>query len=108
MKNNVIYRRKPSVSADNGGEDGNVRIVKAQNHWSQRALRKIGLKIPAQTYRELDSYGSFVFRQIDGEKTVSEILSALTDAFPDADHLSERLALYLAHLENEEKWIEKI
>jgi len=83
-----------------------VTVYKSQNHWLQRLFRKLHVNIPEETKVTLDEYGSFVFQQIDGKKTVKEIGALLAQEQEEAAvHLYERLIIYLHHLETEENWI---
>lgn len=87
---------------------GVVTIIRLQDHWIQRFLRKLKLKIPKQTKLELDAYGSFVFLQIDGKKDVYQIGQLILEKFDDEEMLYERLLVYLNHLEKNEKIVEQI
>ncbi|MDR2975959.1 MAG: PqqD family protein [Streptococcaceae bacterium] len=102
----VIYDIRPATKYDEF--DGHIRVIKEQNHWSQRFMRRLGVKIPLRSYKELDDYGTFVFKMIDGKRTIHEIGSALSEKYEEAgDQLYERLIPYLEHLERNEKWIQK-
>ncbi|MFV0556025.1 MAG: PqqD family protein [Lactovum sp.] len=101
-----VYEYRPSVVFDE--VEGFVRVIKEQNHWSQRYLRKLHFKIPEKSYRTLDAYGSFIFKQIDGKKNIQELGQLLEKEYEEAsDQLYERLVIYLEHLELNEKWIQK-
>ena len=89
--------------------DGIVFVIKEQNAWVQRMLRKIKYKIPETSEMELDQYGSFILQQIDGQRNVREIGEHLGEAYEEANNqLYDRLLLYLNHLEKNEKYIERI
>lgn len=80
-------------------EDGIVTVLEPQEHLIQRVFRKIGAKIPEHRKMELDEYGSFVYLQIDGEKSVEEIGEALKERYEEAgQQLYERLCTYLEAL----------
>lgn len=103
----IIYQRVDSIKFEDC--DGKVQIVKEQNHWSQKFFRKLGVKIPPKSYKLLDNYGSFIFRQIDGKKSIQVLGEMLSTEFDEASNqLYERLTAYLEHLEKFEKWIEKV
>ena len=58
---------------------------------------------------KLDEYGSFIFLQIDGKKTVEEIGENLESEYGDATHpLYERLTMYLNHIYVNCNYIERI
>ena len=107
MDLSVIYRIKDTVKYDE--EDGHVRIITEQNRRPQKVMRRIGIKIPLRSYKELDDYGSFIFKHIDGQKTIEALGQELSIQYDEAgDYLYERLVIYLNHLEKNEKWIEKL
>lgn len=47
----------------------------------------------------LDVYGSFIWRQIDGKRTIGMIAYMLEDAYPELEELEERLYSYVEALE---------
>jgi len=103
----MIFKVREEILFDE--KDGHIRIIKEQNRKPQQIMRKLKIKIPEKTYMELDDFGSFVFKQIDGVKTVEQIGQLLADYNEEsATHLYERLLIYLHHLEVNEKWIELI
>lgn len=99
-----IYRKNEDVKYE--VKDGIVYIIKDQDHPIQRFARKLHVRIPETSTMELDQYGSFIFQQIDGEKTVEEIAHLLGEQFEEANtQLYDRLLVYLNHLEKNEKYI---
>lgn len=103
----MVFKRLPQVQFTDDGEK--ITIIREQNHWIQRFLRKLAFKIPEKTYLELDDYGSFVFRLLDGQHNVYEIGQLLGEQYDEANEfLYNRLLLYLHHLDVNEKLIEKI
>ena len=50
-----------------------VTILKKQDHKIQKFFRKLKFRIPEYRRESLDEFGSYVFLQIDGKKTVKEI-----------------------------------
>ena len=52
------------------GEKGIVTILEKQDHKIQRFFRKLRFRIPEYKKIDLDAYGSYVFLQIDGKRTV--------------------------------------
>ncbi|MEG0080243.1 PqqD family peptide modification chaperone, partial [Enterococcus sp.] len=74
-----------------------------------RAFRKLKFKIPMYKNVELDKYGSYIFLQVDGERTVEEIGKNLELKYGEESHpLYERLLLFLNHIEVNCNYIEKI
>jgi len=88
--------------------DDHVTILKQQNHRIQRFFRKLNFKIPEYTEKTLDKYGSYVFLQIDGQKTVKDIGENLEIKYGNEVHpLYERLLLFLNHIDVNCHYIEK-
>ncbi|MBV7390704.1 PqqD family protein [Enterococcus alishanensis] len=102
-----VYRIKDPIHYE--VRDGVVFIIKENNAKIQKVLRKIRYKIPKTSEMELDEYGSFIFQQIDGVRTVGEIAELLGDAIEEANNqLYDRLIIYMHHLEKNEKYIELV
>ena len=86
-----------------------VTIIKRQDHWVQRFFRKLRFKIPEVTYIKLDAYSSFIFLNIDGNRTVKEIGEIMDEKYgEEAKPLYERLLLFLNHIEVNAKYIVRI
>lgn len=67
------------------------------------------MRIPEKTYLDLDEYGSFVFKKINGRRNVYEIGQELAKKYQGADeYLYSRLLLYLQHIEVNEHLIKRI
>lgn len=80
-------------------ENGIVTVLEKQDHPIQRFFRKLKVKIPAYRRISLDAYGSYVFLQVDGSKTVRQIGEALQEKFGETvNPLYERLSLFLQHV----------
>jgi Coenzyme PQQ synthesis protein D (PqqD). len=89
-------------------EDGIVTILEKQEHKVQKFFRKLKFRIPEYKRISMDEYGSYVFLQIDGIKTVEAIGENLEAKYGDkANPLYERLLLFLNHLEVNCRYIEK-
>ena len=85
-----------------------VTILEKQDHKIQRVFRKLNFKIPEYKKTSLDEYGSCVFLQIDGKKTVKDIGEDLELKYGDKAHpLYERLLLFLNHIDVNCHYIEK-
>lgn len=90
------------------GIDNTVTILKKQDHKIQKFLRKLKFRIPEYTRESLDEFGSYVFLQIDGKKTVKDIGENLEAKYGDKVHpLYERLLLFLNHINVHCHYIEK-
>lgn len=85
-----------------------VIILEKQDHKVQRFLRKLNFSIPQYKKTSLDEYGSCVFLQIDGKKTVKDIGENLEAKYGEEAHpLYERLLLFLNHIDVNCHYIEK-
>ncbi|WP_148485051.1 PqqD family protein [Latilactobacillus curvatus] len=103
----LIYEKNPQVQFKL--QAGQVIIIWPQNHWIQRTLRRLHVKIPLETQLELDDYGSFVFRHVNGKRSVHQIGQALAGQYDEAgEYLYERLLVYLNHLEHTEHLIRRV
>lgn len=90
-------------------KDGIVTIYEKQDHWAQNLFRKLKFKIPVYKKISLDEYGSYIFLNIDGNKTVKELGKCLECEFgKETQPLYERLLLFLNHIEVNCEYIEKI
>ena len=99
---NVVF--KISNSIDYEVKDKIVTILEKQNFF-----RKLKFRIPLYKKIKLDEYGSFIFLQIDGKKTIEEIGENLESEYGDATHpLYERLTMYLNHIHVNCNYIERI
>ena len=86
-----------------------VTILEKQDHKIQRFFRKLKFKIPMYKRTTLDEYGSEVFLQIDGDKTVKEIGDNLEKKYGEkVNPLYERLLIFLNHIYINCEYIEKI
>ncbi|MGL6198035.1 MAG: PqqD family peptide modification chaperone [Lachnospiraceae bacterium] len=90
-------------------KNGIVTILEKQDNKIQRFFRKLGMKIPKYKRTAMDEYGSSVFLQIDGSRTVCEIGKSLEEKYGDkVEPLYERLLLFISHLEQQFHYIENI
>ncbi|MBD7911412.1 MULTISPECIES: PqqD family peptide modification chaperone [Clostridium] len=105
---NIIYKISNSLEYEVDKENM-VTILIKQDYKIQRFFRKLKFKIPEYKKIDLDEYGSFVFLQIDGNKTVRDIGESLEGKFGDKVHpLYERLLLFLNHIDVNCHYIEKV
>ncbi|AHM57782.1 hypothetical protein EAL2_808p02770 (plasmid) [Peptoclostridium acidaminophilum DSM 3953] len=89
--------------------EGIVTILEKQEHKVQKFFRRLRFNIPKYKRISLDEYGSYIFLQIDGMKTVKDIGEKLEAKYGDkAQPLYERLLLFLNHIEVNCHYIEKI
>ncbi len=79
---------------ESSGETG-VCLQVENTGWANRLAQK-WLKRPRWSRVELDDLGSFVWRQMDGERTVRQLGELVEENFGEAAHpLYERLYGYL-------------
>lgn len=80
-------------------EDGLVEVTVENTGFYNTLAQKL-FKRPRFSFIKLDSYGSFVWQEIDGIKTIYEIGQNLKKAHKGAaDKLYERLVTYFGILE---------
>jgi hypothetical protein len=94
QRNNLLLKRpigRPHVVAEMGNES---RLVVHHNHWISKLCTRF-FRTPAQTYFNLDSYGSFVWSHCNGEYTVGDIARLMSEEFgTEADPVMERLIVF--------------
>ncbi|MCT8978490.1 PqqD family protein [Clostridium sp. CX1] len=89
-------------------KDNIVTILEKQDHKVQNFFRKLKFRIPEYKKITLDEYGSYVFLQIDGKRTVKDIGENLEAKYGEKAHpLYERLLLFLNHINVNCHYIEK-
>lgn len=77
-----------------------VTIIIKNDKPIQKIARKLGMKIPLNSQIELDSIGSEVFKNIDGEKNIIEIAEKVKGKFgKKAEPLYDRILLFTKYLE---------
>lgn len=108
MKNNKTITKNyldkiPNIAKEltwKTDEEGVVTLEIENKGFVNRIAQKL-LKKPKVSYIHLDKFGSFVWKSINGEKTISEIGVNVKDEFgTDAEPLYERLAKYFQILES--------
>ena len=105
---NIVFKKNEDIEYE-VDEEGIVTILEKQDHKIQRAFRKLKFKIPMYKKVELDKYGSYIFLQIDGVKTVEELGIKLDEKYGEESYpLYERLLLFLNHIDVNSNYIEKI
>jgi len=81
-------------------EEGLIRLIVPRDSLMDRIVRKIFFT-PEAFKIDLDALGSFVWRQIDGEKTIYEIGQLVKEEFKEeAEPLYERLIQFMNILKN--------
>lgn len=81
-------------------ENGCVEIAMPNKGFFNR-LAQIIWKRPKVSYISLDEFGSFVWKQIDGESTVLDISIPVKEQFGEkAEPLLERLSTFVKTLSN--------
>ncbi|MEJ1295846.1 PqqD family protein [Latilactobacillus sakei] len=105
--NQLIFAKVPEVKFQL--KAGQVTIIRPQDHWIQRFFRRLHVRIPAESKLTPDDYGSFVFRHVNGQRSVYQIGQALAAEYDETnDYLYERLLVYLNHLEQTEHLIKRV
>lgn len=105
---NIVFKISDNIEYE-VNDDNIVTILEIQNHPIQRFFRKLKFKIPQYRKTKLDKYGSFIFLQIDGKRTVEEIGKNLEAEYGEDTHpLYERLIMYLNHIHINCDYIERI
>jgi Coenzyme PQQ synthesis protein D (PqqD). len=86
-------------------ENNGLVTVEQENKGTYDRLAQKLFKTPKVSHVDLDRFGSFVWLQIDGERTIGQIGVLVKEKFgKDAEPLYERLAKYFYTL-NEVKFI---
>lgn len=81
-------------------QSGGIVEITVENKGFYNTLAQKLFKKPRYSFIKLDEYGSCVWQQIDGEKTIYEIGQILKQKHAGAaDKLYERLAAYFGILE---------
>lgn len=76
-------------------ENGNIEITR-KNRGLFNRIAQIFFRRPKTSRIELDTFGSFIWKQIDGEKDVYQIGKLVKDKFgQEAEPLYERLTEFL-------------
>lgn len=94
----IDWQEKSMVEEPAGGTHVQLTII--HRGMLDRLVQKF-FKRPASSTIDLDRFGSFVWKQIDGEKSVNEIADELWQEFgEDAEPLYDRLVKFLRLLRN--------
>lgn len=105
---NIIFRISDGLEYE-VDKNGIVILLEKQDQKIQRLFRKLGFRIPEYKRTVLDEYGSCVFLQIDGNRTVRDIGKYLEEKYGGTvQPLYERLLLFVSHLEQQFHYIENI
>lgn len=82
-------------------EENDLVVIMIENKGVFNKIAQKLLKKPKISYVHLDEFGSFVFGQIDGKKTITDIGVLVSEKFGEkANPLYERLAKYFMILES--------
>ena len=80
-------------------ESGQV-IVEMENKGFTNRIAQRFFKKPAKSYITLEGLGSFIFKCVDGQRSVYDIGLLVHDKYgDDAEPLYERLSIYMKKLE---------
>ncbi len=92
-----IPKKNPEI---NWTENDVITLEIENKGMMNRIFQKL-FKKPEITYIHLDNLGSFIWKEIDGEKSVTEIGERVSEHFgDDANPLYERLIKYLEILKS--------
>ncbi|MBC7087627.1 MAG: PqqD family protein [Tissierellales bacterium] len=92
--------KKSSKISTKYKEEGTIQLIVPRDSILERAVRKIFFT-PDSYKIDLDEFGSFIWENIDGEKTVYQIAELLKNEFGDrAEPLYDRLIKFMVILEN--------
>ena len=84
------------------GEDGIVTIHMVHRGFYATIAQKV-FHTPRVSHIKLDEYGSFLWKRINGERTVGQLAQQLKEQFGDqAEPLYDRLVKYMQILHNNE------
>lgn len=104
-KNENFLLLVPKLTHTNWKEEKNiVTLFFEHNRRSERILQKL-LKKPSVTDVELDEYGSWIWKHIDGKKNVKEIADDFLAKFTKETKVYERLTVFIGYLYRK-KWIQ--
>lgn len=70
-----------------------------KHRWMQRYL--LPKKLSADIHVTLEEHGTAVWRLIDGQRTVQEIISLLADHFAGDENYAQRITAYLMQLQKD-------
>lgn len=104
----LYYKRKENIQFEENDE-GLIILKIENNHWIQKLFRKLHVVIPKYSYKELDIYGSFIFKQLECPKSVYQLGQNFKALYPEMeDQLYQRLMLFLNHMTENEKVLERL
>ena len=113
MKNKENYLEKIPIHPDNlkwSTDENGLITLDVENKGAVNRLAQKFLKKPKVSHIHLDEFGSFVWKTINGEKSIIDIGVKVEERFGEkANPLYERLAKYFQILDNYKfvKWIDK-
>ena len=104
----IVYKIKDNLVWE-VSQDHIVTILEKQDHLIQRFFRRLGMKIPTYKHVKLDGFGSFVFLQLDGKRSIEEIGCLVEEKYGEQAHpLYERMLLFLNYIDVTADYIERI
>ena len=82
-------------------DEKGIVTLEIENKGAFNKFAQFMLKKPKTSYIHLDENGSFVWKQVDGTKSIAEIAPAVDEHFGEAAHpLYERLAKFFEILDS--------
>ena len=80
-------------------DDGNVEVDMPHKGFYAKIAQKFFHK-PAVSHIKLDEYGSVVWKSIDGERTIYDIVGKMNEAFPEEENdMLKRVITFISTLE---------
>lgn len=81
------------------GECAELAFPRFKHAWMRRIFLPKGMS--SHIHVTLEEKGSAVWRLIDGQKTVAEIVSLLENAYPDEREYASRIVAYIMQLQKD-------
>jgi hypothetical protein len=75
-----------------------IKVPKFKSNFGKSFLNLINKE--NTFYAKMDNIGSFVWKEIDGKKSVKKILENLKKEFPKQEKIDQRLYLFLQQMHN--------
>lgn len=100
MKKNFLeYRPVPNGSLSYHINERNQVVLKIKRDRICDRVARLLKNTPKATFITLDSFGSYLWQQLDGQKNVEELGGLLEEEFGESVYpLEERLVLFLRSL----------
>ena len=87
-------------------EEGGVTVDMENTGFYNRLAQKLFHR-PKTSHIALDAYGSTLWRLLDGQRSVYEMVLSMQEAFPDEPDMTKRVISFLGQLERL-GWVERL